>query len=203
MAEFRDNDLDRDTGGEERPSKSLRTAIRLVRDRQAERDDVVVELQATERVRIEELADELRTLVNEIPEGDERFEFAVSTGENPRLWVDMTSHVHMSADRRTYRFVKDTRLGRIVLGETHDMEKIADTIALYVAEKIQERERQIEGEWVSLREAQKAQEDAVVQQAPVKKKGGFWRGLFTFLFGVAVTLGVLLAAAYYLVPDAL
>ena len=97
------------------------------------------------------LADELRSVFNEVPEDDEQFIFSVAAGTPPRLWIDMTSFVVMGRDRRTYRFLKDTRLGRTVILETAKLEDIADTITHYVAERIIERERAMEGDWLMKR----------------------------------------------------
>ena len=195
--------------------RTLKDALHVVKNRQADRDDVVVDMKAAEETRLELLADELRPLLEEIDQSDERFEFALSRGERPRFWIDMTSFVAMGHDRRTYRFLKDTRAGRMVLAEGGDMEKIADSVSQYIAERVLERERAIEGEWMSLkRDASLDAEDelpassevpvvSVEAEKPVaKSRGGFWRSVLTFLFGSAVTLALLGAAAMYLVPDA-
>jgi hypothetical protein len=63
----------------------------------------------------------------------------------------MTSFVVLARDRRTYRFLKDTRLGRTVIQETAKLEDMADTITHYVAERIVERERAMEGDWLMKR----------------------------------------------------
>ena len=128
--------------------RSLRDAIRKVRTAEAERSDVVVELRDAERARLELLAEELRAVFNEVPPDDDQFIFSVAAGTPPRLWIDMTSFVVMGRDRRTYRFLKDTRLGRSVILETAKLEDIADTITQYVAERIIERERAMEGDWL-------------------------------------------------------
>ena len=128
--------------------RSLSDAIRKVRVAESERTDVVVELRDAERARLDMLADELRGVFAEVPAGDEQFIFQVSSGTQPRLWIDMTSLVIMGRDRRTYRFVKDTRLGRTIILETADVEDMADCVTQYVAERIIERERVIEGDWL-------------------------------------------------------
>src|SRR5262245_66552463 len=97
--------------------RSLKDAIRRVRTAEAERSDVVVELRDAERARLEMLADELKGVFAEVPAEDEQFVFAVAPGTPPRLWIDLTSFVIMGRDRRTYRSLKDTRLGRTVLRE--------------------------------------------------------------------------------------
>ena len=131
--------------------RSLRDTIRKVRTAETERADVVVELRDAERARLELLADELRGVFNEVPADDEQFIFTVAAGTPPRLWIDMTSFVVMGRDRRSYRFLKDTRLGRTVILETAKLDDIADTITHYVAERIIERERAIEGDWLMKR----------------------------------------------------
>lgn len=128
--------------------RSLRDTIRKVRTAEAERSDVVVEMRDAERARLEILADELRSVFNEVPPEDEQFIFTVAAGTPPRLWIDMTSFVVMGRDRRSYRFLKDTRLGRTVILETAKLEDMADTVTHYVAERIIERERAMEGDWL-------------------------------------------------------
>lgn len=128
--------------------RSLRDTIRKVRTAEAERSDVVVELRDAERARLEILAEELRSVFNEVPADDEQFIFSVATSTPPRLWIDMTSFVAMGRDRRSYRFLKDTRLGRTVILETAKLDDMADTITHYVAERIIERERAMEGDWL-------------------------------------------------------
>lgn len=142
--------FDRGGGGTVR---SLKDAIRRVRTAEAERSDVVVELRDAERARLEILADELRGAFAEIPEEHEAFSLSISGGTPPRLWIDMTSFVVMDRDRRTYRFLKDTRLGRTVILETAEIGDMADMIVNYVAERIIERERAIEADWVLRRPA--------------------------------------------------
>jgi hypothetical protein len=131
--------------------RSLRDTIRKVRTAETERADVVVELRDAERARLELLAEELRSVFNEVPADDEQFIFTVASGTPPRLWIDMTSFVVMGRDRRSYRFLKDTRLGRTVILETAKLDDMADTITHYVAERIIERERALEGDWLTKR----------------------------------------------------
>jgi hypothetical protein len=121
--------------------RSLRNTIREVRTAETERADVVVELRDAERARLD-------LLFAEVPVEDDQFIFTVAPGTPPRLWIDMTAFVVMGRDRRTYRFLKDTRLGRTVIVESAELADIADTITHYVAERIIERERAIEGDWL-------------------------------------------------------
>ena len=128
--------------------RSLRDTIREVRTAETERADVVVEMRDAERARLELLAEELRGVFAEVPAEDDQFIFAVAPGTPPRLWIDMTAFVVMGRDRRSYRFLKDTRLGRTVIVESAELGDVADTVTHYVAERIIERERAIEGDWL-------------------------------------------------------
>jgi hypothetical protein len=149
--------------------RSLRDTIRQVRTAEAERSDVVVELRDAERARLEILAEELRSVFNEVPAEDEQFIFSVAAGTPPRLWIDMTSFVVMARDRRSYRFLKDTRLGRTVILETAKLDDIADTITHYVAERIIERERSMEGDWLIKRVMR---DDATRREASSRREEG-------------------------------
>jgi hypothetical protein len=148
-------------------SRNLRDAIRRVRTAEAERSDVVVELRDAERARLEMLADELRSVISEVPDEIDSFSFAIAGGTPPRLWIDLTAFVAMDRDRRTYRFLKDTRLGRTVILESADLGEVADVITDYVAERIIERDRAIEGEWAARRGAAAA-ENRRRKAAPVE-----------------------------------
>lgn len=124
----------------------LRATIRAVKNDLADRDDVVVDLREMQRARLELLAEELKPVFAQVPTEDDRFDFAISSGAQPRLWIDAVAHVAMGRDRRTYRFVRDTRLGRVVLAETLEMKTVAERVTRYVAERIVERERVLDGE---------------------------------------------------------
>jgi hypothetical protein len=135
------------------PSRSRRLAdiVREVKVAAAERDDVVVEMRDADRVRLELLAQDLLPIIEDIPADDDQFDFALSSGLQPRLWIDAVAHVHMGRDRRTYRFVRDTRLGRAVIAESAELRQIADAVSRYVAERLIQRQRVLEGDFESLR----------------------------------------------------
>jgi hypothetical protein len=127
------------------PLRRLSEAIREVKNAAADREDVVVELREATRMRLQLLAAELAPVFAEVPSDVDGFDFAISSGLQPRLWIDAVSHVAMGRDRRTYRFLKDTRVGRVVLAESPKIDRIADAVTRYVAERIVEREQQMEG----------------------------------------------------------
>ena len=124
---------------------SLAEAMRDVKNALADRDDVVVDLREAHRMRLDLLANELAPVFADVPADIDNFDFAVSSGLQPRLWIDAVAHVAMGRDRRTYRFLKDTRIGRVVPGESTDMKTVAGQVTRYVAERVVERQRLMEG----------------------------------------------------------
>jgi hypothetical protein len=128
-----------------RGENRLSSAIREVKNAAADRGDVVVELREATRMRLELLATELEPVFAEVPADVDIFDFAVSSGLQPRLWIDAIAHVSMARDRRTYRFLKDTRIGRVVLAESADMKPVAEQVTRYVAERMVERQRMLDG----------------------------------------------------------
>ncbi len=154
MSEMRDNIPDE--------RRRLGDAIRGAQVAAADRGDVVIDMKEADRARIEILAEDLKPVFDEVPADDEQWDFAISTGLQPRLWIDATSHVMMGRDRRTYRFVRDTRLGRIVVAEATEVKRISDAVTNYIAERIVERQRMMEGERISLR-------DGVAEPEPARQ----------------------------------
>ncbi|MGI9401856.1 MAG: hypothetical protein ACR2O0_11415, partial [Rhizobiaceae bacterium] len=145
------SETDRKIVKPERKSPSLSESIKKIRENQASRNDVVVEMAQAARARMELLVQELEPVIDEIPDDVELFEFKFSGGSDTRFWIDMTSFVRMGRDRRLYEFVKDTRLGRTLIGSTTDRHKMAEMVTQYVAERLLDREYTIEGDWQALK----------------------------------------------------
>ncbi|HDZ71741.1 MAG TPA: hypothetical protein ENH55_02910 [Aurantimonas coralicida] len=122
-------------------TKRLADAVRQAKIAAAQRADVVVDIREADRARLEILAEELQSLIDELPPGDELFDFTISGGMHPRLWIDGTANVIMARDRRTYRLVRETRLGRVTLLESTDTRVMAQHVTEYVAERIVERDK--------------------------------------------------------------
>jgi len=172
------------------PSRKLADAVRDIKNAFADRDDVVVDMREAHRMRLDLLATELAPVFADVPADMDSFDFAVSSGLQPRLWIDAVSHVAMGRDRRTYRFLKDTRVGRVVLAETTEMKAVADAVTRYVAERIVERQRMMEG---SMESAVPGLHRAVVQEAepPIRSESRRSNGWTTFFAG----LGLIAAGA--------
>lgn len=179
--------------------RRLSDAVRKVRIAEAERVDAFSDLYEAEKARLGLLAEELDGVFAELPPEDGYFLFQVLPGMPPRFWVDATSHVVIARDRRTYRFLKDTRLGRTVIRESTDVGEIADAVTDYVAERVVERERALETDWMQERMRQAAQPatDAANAAAPRRNWGAI---AAAFLFGIAAGVGGLVAYAWFRLP---
>jgi hypothetical protein len=171
------------TSTESRPTR-LRDALRKARIEAADRTGVVVELRDAEVARLEILNEALDPLFAQIPEKVDLFDRGVSQGETPRLWIDVVAHVLMGRDKRIYRFVQDTRFGRIVLSESHDVPVIVDAVTDYVARRMIEREHAM---------VATPMVEPVVEKKP--RRGGFGMFVFGFLLGAAALFGLALFAA--------
>lgn len=206
-------------------SHDLGKAMRTIRSAQADRDDIIIDMIHAKVSRLQLLADDLMPVIDEIPQEAEQFEFAITNGETPRLWIDMTSFVRMGADGREYEFVKDTRVGRTILARSQDRDLVGERITAYVAERLLERERMIEGDWVStkmfsaerdaeiegiveesgeavaddLMDASRPQRSSAITELKTttapQRSGGSI--VVWFLVGLAIGLAVLLGLAYF------
>jgi hypothetical protein len=90
----------------------------------------------------------------------------------------------MGRDKRIYRFVQDTRFGRIVIAESHDVAALVDAITDYVARRMIEREHAL----VATPMAEPA-----VAEAP--RRGGLWVFALGFILGVVALFSLALFAA--------
>jgi hypothetical protein len=174
------------TGNEARDMRPtrLRDALRQARIEAADRTGVVVELRDAEVARLEILNEALDPLFAEVPERIDLFDRGVSQGETPRLWIDVVAHVVMGRDKRIYRFVQDTRFGRIVIAESHDVPVIVDAVTGYVARRMIEREHAMVATPVA---------EPAVEKKP--RRRGFGAFVLGFVLGAVALFGLALYAS--------
>ena len=162
----------------------MRDALRKARIEAADRTGVVVDLRDAEVARLEILNEALDPLFAQIPDQIDLFDRGISQGDTPRLWIDVVAHVLMGRDKRMYRFVQDTRFGRIVLAESHDVTATVNAVTDYVARRMIEREHAL------------VVTPMVEPAAETKpRRSGFWTFALGFIVGVAVLFGFALFAA--------
>jgi len=169
---------------ESRPIR-LRDALRQARIEAADRTGVVVDLRDAEVARLEILTEALDPLFAQVPDTIDLFDRGISQGETPRLWIDVVAHVLMGRDKRIYRFVQDTRFGRIVIAESHEVAAIVDAVTDYVARRMIEREHALV--------ATPAPQPVAVEKP---RRSRFWSFALGFVIGVAALFGLALFAAW-------
>jgi hypothetical protein len=153
----------------------LRDALRMARIEAADRTGVVV--------RLEILNEALDPLFEQIPDRIDLFDRGISQGENPRLWIDVVAHVAMGRDKRIYRFVQDTRFGRIVIAESHEVPAIVDAVTDYVARRMVEREHALVATPIP---------EPVAVEKP--RRSGLWTFVLGFILGALALFGLALFA---------
>jgi hypothetical protein len=89
----------------------------------------------------------------------------------------------MGRDKRIYRFVQDTRFGRIVIVESHDVAPVVDAVTDYVARRMIEREHALV--------ATPAPAPVVIDKP---RRSGFWTFVLGFIVGVIALFGLALFA---------
>lgn len=207
--EYKMSDRNMDAKKLEAKVHDLADAMARVRSDQAMRSDVVVDMKLAAFTRLELLAKDLQSVFEDIPDDSEQFEFALTNGEIPRLWIDITTFVRMGRDKRMYEFVKDTRLGRKILAKSEDRIRIGKAVTAYVAERVLERERAIEGDWMALRDydfndAVNEEAQVATQTKPIQEDGYGWKYVGWILLGILVGAAAMIAAAWYgIIPEGL
>jgi hypothetical protein len=165
---------------EARPNR-LRDALRQARIEAADRTGVVVDLRDAEVARLEILNEALDPLFAQIPDSVDLFDRGISQGETPRLWIDVVAHVLMGRDKRIYRFVQDTRFGRIVIAESRDVADIVAAVTDYVARRMVEREQALV--------AAPGPQPVVTGK---RRRSGFWMFALGFIVGAAALFALAL-----------
>ena len=119
---------------------AIKAAMNRARIDNGDRAEAMAELRGAEFARLEMLHDALKPLIASLPPQIDQFECAFMPGEHPKLYIDMISFVEMARDRRTYRFIQDTRVGRIVLCESEKISVMEEAVTNYIGRRLVERE---------------------------------------------------------------
>jgi hypothetical protein len=118
-------------------------AVHRARLEVAERSNAVHDLRMAEQAKLEALRDALKPVLHALPREADLFDHGLVPGDRPRFYVDMIAFVEMSRDRRNFRFLMDTPDGRKLLGESDDVQVMAEAVTNYFGRRLVERERAI------------------------------------------------------------
>lgn len=189
----------------DRPRR-LADVVREMKIAEADRLDAADQEGDVARRKLEALAEELSDVFEEAGGEEAGFDFQISQGAHPRLWIDAATHVAIGRDGRTYRILRDARGGRTLLGETDDLDDAADRVTRYVATRSLERERLLDDGRVPVRasgsEARPVARPlggslAEVERVEVRKPSRFVRfvrALIWFALGALVGAALLFVA---------
>jgi hypothetical protein len=178
------------------PASPLREAVHQARIEAAERTGVVVDLRDAEWARLELLNEALDPLFADIPLDIDLFDRGVTRGETPRLWIDAVAHVAMGRDKRVYRFLHDTRVGRRVLAESTEIGDIVQAVTTYVARRIVERQRALDEDPEFIQRVARSVAERERRRRRWRAAGAFAFGFFLGLLGLFVA-GVLIASRFH------
>jgi hypothetical protein len=173
------------------PRSALKQAMHEARVEAAERTSVVVDLRDAEVARLELLGEALDPLFAEIPSEAELFDRGLSRGDTPRLWIDAVAHVAMGRDKRLYRLLHDTRVGRRVLAESYEIPDMVRAVTSYVARRLVERERALDEDPEFIMRVGE-------QEARRERRRRRWQAAGALLFGFVLGLFALLLAGLLL-----
>ena len=156
--------------------------MRSARIEAAERSAVVVELRDAEAARLEMLNEALDPVFAEIPvEHLVQFDRGPVAGTQPRLWIVMVAHVAMGRDKRTYRFLQDTVLGRRVLAESLEIAPVVESVTRYVARRLVAREQMLAGI-----DAEQGVPVGAIEPAVAEERDRSSDGWFMLFAGIAI-----------------
>ena len=195
-------------------------ALRASRRRCAERASrtlislaAATDIRSAEIAKLELLKDQLCPILDQLPKDCDLFDIGVAPGDRPRLFIDQIGFVEMERDRRSFRFLQDTRHGRITIADTESAEVIVEAVTTYIAHRLIERERALASDYASggaaAAHAARVAADRM-DSAPHRRQGvaqgslPLWqRFLPTFLFlvealGSAVFFAMILALCVWL-----
>ncbi len=180
----------------------LAAALRRARAESAEHSAAVAEVRLAEIGRLELLGEALTPVLAQTPEECDIFDVAVSPGARPRLFIDHIGFVEMEPDRRTYRFLQDTRHGRILLKRSDDIDAMVDAITDYIAHRLIEREKALAIDYASGGAARSMRVDPR-PAAPLATDGAtggrLWRAYLrgVEMAGALLFFGLLAAIGYW------
>jgi hypothetical protein len=144
------------TDAQEPRVASLSAALRRARLDNANRSEALSDLRGGEIVRLEVLRDAIEPVLEQLPEECDLFDVAISPAERPRLFIDQLGFVEIGRDRRVYRFLQDTRHGRIQVCESDKAEVMVEAVTAYIAHRLIEREKALASDFAIGASAAKA-----------------------------------------------
>ncbi|MFK7791492.1 MAG: hypothetical protein AB8B88_02360 [Devosiaceae bacterium] len=131
---------------------------------------------------LQALADELRSMADELPDGEAgRFDLVAATSGD-QIAIDGLSFVDVHPETGAYRLVRQRRDGPHIIAEHSDREAMADKVADYIADRIVEREGLVDARAAPVRSL--PTNDSVAPNTETEApRRSFWPGFWLFVLG--------------------
>ncbi len=130
-----------------RDEKDIREQVRVELDAarrlEAEHHDAMLAVRDAAMLRLFSLKQEILPYVEAMPEAKGFIDITLVPGHPPRLWIDLSSHVLIAEDGRSWRLVQDTADDREVLFETDRLEDMVAFLRKFIAHRVVRRHRLI------------------------------------------------------------
>jgi hypothetical protein len=120
---------------------ALAEAINRARNEFADRQNRASDSRIVAVGKLETLRARLSPIYAAIPRDVDMFDLGVVGHVPPRLFIDIIAFIEMTEDGRGFRLFKESRTGRVLLGETTDEKQMVALVTHYIAERLVERER--------------------------------------------------------------
>jgi hypothetical protein len=130
-----------DSAARNRAAIELAEAMGRARSKQAEELASRADNRHASVSRLEAIRAQLAPLYAAIPRDVELFDLGMVAGDTPRLFVDIIAFIEMNRDMTAFRFMQETRSGRVLLAETGDEQALRAAVTDYIARRLLERER--------------------------------------------------------------
>ncbi len=128
-------------GNERDIRQQVRAELDAARRLEAEHHDAMLAVRDAAMLRLFTLKQEILPYVEAMPEAEGFIDIALVPGHPPRLWIDLSSHVLIADDGRSWRLVQDTADDREVLFETDRLEDMTAFLRKFIAHRVVRRHR--------------------------------------------------------------
>jgi len=123
--------------------EQVRAELDAARRLEAEHHDAMLAVRDAAMLRLFTLKQEILPYVEAMPEAEGFIDIALVPGHPPRLWIDLSSHVLIAEDGRSWRLVQDTADDREVLFETDRLEDMTAFLRKFIAHRVVRRHRMV------------------------------------------------------------
>lgn len=184
-------------------TERLANTMRLIQERESAKKEKPKTAINSQHRALALLLDDLGDVINELGEASDYFNFHLTNGDVPQLWVDDTTFVVMARNEEGFRLLKETRAGRVLLRESRERKMMGEEVVHYVAERLSQIERESAQSYSEpIREMARPKREELITAMDIPEpqiivRGSGLRSFAWFLTGVITGAALLLAVAWF------